>query len=197
VSKKRKRGKSEGVEEKRKEKGKEQSDGKKRKREADDKEKEMEESMDWEEFMVHRVIRVDSGMKVANRDLVELRSELAELQEETVGNFEGLQKELKTLREENAGFQREMGVIIEENRATGVWIWGILCRLEEKLEVEARNEPEGLDTEKKKDGEANEESEEEEEEKRPETEESRVEDVVRVAEDKEKGDGDVEMAAVE
>jgi hypothetical protein len=52
--------------------------------------------------------------------------------------------------------------------------------------------------EKEKDGEVNEEEEEEEEEeKRPETEESGVEDVVRVAEDKEKGDGDVEMAAAE
>jgi hypothetical protein len=69
---------------------------------------------------------------------------------------------------------------------------------EEKLAVEARNEPEGSDMEKEKDGEVNEEEEEEEEEeKRPETEESGVEDVVRVAEDKEKGDGDVEMAAAE
>jgi hypothetical protein len=92
-----------------------------------------------------------------------------------------------------------MGVIIQENQAMGAWLWGILCQLEEKLEVEARNEPEGSDMKKEKDGEVNEESEEEEEEeeKRPETEESGAEDVIRVAEDKEKGDGDVEMAAVE
>jgi hypothetical protein len=38
---------------------------------------------------------------------------------------------------------------------------------------------------------------EEEKKKRPETEQSRAEDVVRAAEDKEKGNGDVEMAAVE
>jgi hypothetical protein len=51
--------------------------------------------------------------------------------------------------------------------------------------------------EKEKDGEVNKEEEEEEEEKRPETEESGAENVARVAEDKEKGDGDVEMVAAE
>jgi hypothetical protein len=79
----------------------------------------MEEGMDWEEFMVHRVMRVDSRMKVAKRDLVELRSELADLQEETAGSFEGLWKELKTLREENVELQRGMGVIIQENQSHG------------------------------------------------------------------------------
>jgi hypothetical protein len=97
------------------------------------------------------------------------------------------------LREENTELQRGMGLVIEENRAMGTWLQGILCWLEEKLEVKVRNEPEGLNMEKKKDGEANEESEEEEEERRPETEERRVQDVVRAAENKEKGDGDVEM----
>jgi hypothetical protein len=43
---------------------------KKGKRWADDEEKETEEGMDWEEFMVNRVIRVDSRMKVAKQDLV-------------------------------------------------------------------------------------------------------------------------------
>jgi hypothetical protein len=153
--------------------------------------------MDWEEFMVHRVMRVDSGMKVAKRDLVESWSSLVELQEEMVGNFDGLWKELKALREENAELQRVMGLVIEENWAMGRWLWEMLCQLEEKLEVEARNEPEGSDTEKEKDGEANEESEEEEEDKEPETEEGREEDAGRVVEDKEKGDRDVEMTAAE
>jgi hypothetical protein len=70
----------------------------------------------------------------------------------------------------------------------GAWLWGILYRLEEKLEVEARNELEGSDMEKEKDEEVNEEL-EEEEEKRPQTEENGAEDVVRAVEDKEKGDG--------
>jgi hypothetical protein len=147
--------------------------------------------------MVHRIMRVDSRMKVAKRGLVELRSELTELQEDMAGNFEGLWKELKALREENAELQRGMGLVIEENRAMGTWLWGILCRLEEKLEVEVRNEPEGSDTEKKKDREANEELEEEEEERRLETEESGVQDAVRAVENKEKGDVDVEMAVAE
>jgi hypothetical protein len=96
---------------------------------VDDEKKEMEEGMDWKEFMVHRVMRVDSGMKVTKRDLVELRSELVDLQEEMAESFEGLQKELKTLREENAELQRGMGVIIQENQAMGMWLRGILCQL--------------------------------------------------------------------
>jgi hypothetical protein len=135
-------------------------------------------------------------MKVVKRDLVELRSKLVELQEEMAGNFEGLWKELKALREENAELRRGMGLAIEENWAMRRWLQEMLCQLEEKLEIEVRNEPEGLDMEKKKNGEVNEES-EEEEEKRPETEQSRMEDVVRVTEDKEKGDGDVEMVVAE
>jgi hypothetical protein len=135
-------------------------------------------------------------MKVVKRDLVELRSKLVELQEEMAGNFEGLWKELKALREENAELRRGMGLAIEENWAMRRWLQEMLCQLEEKLEIEVRNEPEGLDMEKKKNGEVNEDS-EEEEEKRPETEQSRMEDVVRVTEDKEKGDGDVEMVVAE
>jgi hypothetical protein len=119
------------------------------------------------------------------------------LQEETAGSFEGLQKELKVLREENAELQRGMGLMIEENQAMGRWLWGILCWLEEKLEVEARNELEESDMEKEKDGEADEESEEEEKDKGLETEGGRAENAGRAAEDKEKGDGDVEMAAAE
>jgi hypothetical protein len=45
--------------------------------------------MNWEKFMVHRVMKVDSGMKVVKRDLVELRSELMDLQEEMAGSFDG------------------------------------------------------------------------------------------------------------
>jgi hypothetical protein len=45
------------VEEKKKETGKEQSYGRKWKRGEDEEEKEMEDKMDWEEFMVHRVMR--------------------------------------------------------------------------------------------------------------------------------------------
>jgi predicted nucleic acid-binding Zn-ribbon protein len=111
----------------------------------------MEDKMDWEEFMVHRVMRVDSGMKVAKRDLVELRSKLTELQEEMAGNFEGLRKELKALREEYAELRRRMGLAIKENWAMGGWLREMLCQLEEKLETEVRNEPEGSDTEKEKD----------------------------------------------
>jgi hypothetical protein len=196
VLKKRKREKSEGAEKKRKEKGKKQSDGRKWKRGVDDEEKEMVEGIDWEEFMIYRVMRVDSGMKVAKRDLVVLRSKLADLQEETAGSFEELWKGLKVLRKENAELHRGIKIIIEENRAMGGWLQGILCWLEEKLEVEARNEPEGSDMEKKK-READEEEEEEEEKKGPETEEGGAEDAGRVAEDKEKRDGDVEMATVE
>jgi hypothetical protein len=87
ASKKGKRGKSEGAEEKKKEKGKEQSDSKKQKRGVDNEEKGMEEGIDWKEFMVHRVMRVDSGMKVAKRDLVELRSKLADLQLEVLRGY--------------------------------------------------------------------------------------------------------------
>jgi hypothetical protein len=188
ASKKGKRGKSEGAEEKRMEKEKERSNGRKWKRGEDEEEKEMEDKMDWEKFMVHRVMRVDSGMKIVKRDLVELRSKLTELQEETAGNFEGLWKELKVLREENTELRRGIGLAIEENQAMGEWLQEVLCQLEEKLKIEVRNELEGSDTEKEKNREANEES-EEEEEKGPETEQSGVEDVVRVVEDKEKGDG--------
>jgi hypothetical protein len=185
-----------GGREEEKEKGKKQSDGRKRKRGVDDEEKKMVEGIDWEEFMVHRVMRVDSGMKVAKRDLVGLRSKLADLQEETAGSFEELWKGLKVLRKENAELHRGIKIIIEENRAMGGWLQGILCWLEEKLEVEARNEPEGSDTEKKKKREADEE-EEEEEKKGPETEKGGAKDAGRVAEDKEKEDGNVEMATVE
>jgi hypothetical protein len=65
--------------------------------------------------MVHRVMRVDSRMKVVKQDLVELQSELVDLQEKMAGSFEGLGKELKVLRKENAELQRGMGMIIEEN----------------------------------------------------------------------------------